>query len=378
MTNKARKINSSGENNRGQSLKIKGKRIIAHPTRQSKPEGSAAENTRYPKKRHISQPTVSVPNLKNSPKNSSNSNPNISPNNNPNNSLNQSNEDSDLIYGRHPVQSALENQRNLNRIWITTKLRYDSRFHVLVQQARENGTVIDEVEPKRLDQITGNANHQGIAAQVAAYGYKDLHDLIKEAFSASDAPVIVAADGITDPHNLGAIIRTAEALGAHGLVIPQRRATGITSTVMKVSAGALENLSVARVINLGRSLEELKQAGFWIYGTASEASIPLHTVEFTHSKANSKEEGKKQIPIVLVVGSEGEGLSLLTQRSCDYLVSIPLHGKTPSLNASVATAMALYEIFRQRWTNMLHLDEGKKVEDQKIEVARQAIGRRFS
>jgi 23S rRNA (guanosine2251-2'-O)-methyltransferase len=358
MTNKARQINSSGESNRGQSLKIKGKRIIAHPARQPKLERSTTEGVRYPQKRHISQPVVSIQS--------------------PNKSIpSPSKEDSDLIYGRHPVLTALENQRELNRLWITTKLRYDSRFHVLVQQAKENGTVIDEVEPKRLDQITGNANHQGIAAQVAAYDYKDLHDLIQQAFSRSDAPVIVAADGITDPHNLGAIIRTAEALGAHGLVIPQRRATGITSTVMKVSAGALENLTVARVTNLGRSLSELKQAGFWIYGTASEASIPLHTAEFTNTRANGKEDGRKQIPIVLVVGSEGEGLSLLTQRACDYLVSIPLHGKTPSLNASVATAMALYEIFRQRWTNMLHLDGGKKVEEPKIEVAKQVIGRRF-
>ena len=265
-------------------------------------------------------------------------------------------EDSDLIYGRHPVLTALENQRGLNRIWITSKLRYDHRFHNLILQAKDNGAVIDEVEPKRLDQITYNANHQGIAAQIAPHDYIELNELITKAFSTTDAPVIVVADGITDPHNLGAIIRTAEAIGAQGLVIPQRRASGITSTVMKVAAGALETFAVARVINLSRALEELKAANFWIYGTAVTGSLPLHTVEFV----NPKDDHKKPIPIVLVVGSEGEGLSMLTQRSCDVLVSIPLQGNTPSLNASVAAGMALYEIYRQRWLNTLHLDKLQK------------------
>jgi 23S rRNA (guanosine2251-2'-O)-methyltransferase len=265
-------------------------------------------------------------------------------------------EDSDLIYGRHPVLTALENQRGLNRIWITSKLRYDPRFHNLILQAKDNGTVIDEVEPKRLDQITSYANHQGIAAQIAPHAYIELDELITKAFSTTDAPVIVVADGITDPHNLGAIIRTAEAIGAQGLVIPQRRASGITSTVMKVAAGALETFPVARVVNLSRAMDALKAANFWIYGTAVTGSVPLHTVEFV----NPKDENKKPIPIVLVVGSEGEGLSMLTQRSCDVLVSIPLQGNTPSLNASVAAGMALYEIYRQRWLNTLHLDKLQK------------------
>lgn len=252
-------------------------------------------------------------------------------------------EDSDLIYGRHTVLAALDSQRHLNRIWITPRLRYDPRFHGLLIQAKANGTVVDETDIHRLDQLTQRANHQGVAAQVSPQEYMDLGDLIAKAKSASDQPVLVVADGITDPHNLGAIIRTAEALGAQGLVIPQRRAVGITSTVVKVAAGALENFPVARVVNLSRGLEELKTAGFWIYGTASEASEPVHKVEFSG-------------PIALVVGSEGEGLGLMTQRSCDRLVSIPLCGNTPSLNASVAAGMALYEIFRQRWSNTLHLD----------------------
>ncbi|MBD2136797.1 23S rRNA (guanosine(2251)-2'-O)-methyltransferase RlmB [Anabaena sp. FACHB-1237] len=252
-------------------------------------------------------------------------------------------EDTDLIYGRHPVLTALENQRNLNRLWITSRLRYDPRFHNLILQAKDNGTVIDEVEPKRLDQLTGGANHQGIAAQICPYAYTELDDLLAKCKSIND-PVIVVADGITDPHNLGAIIRTAEAVGAQGLVIPQRRAVGITSTVVKVSAGALENFPVARVVNLSRALEQLKEEGFWIYGTAAGGSEQLQNVNFRG-------------PVVLVVGGEGEGLSMLTQRSCDVLVSIPLLGKTPSLNASVATGMALYEIYRQKSLNTLYLDK---------------------
>ncbi|MDF5712122.1 MAG: 23S rRNA (guanosine(2251)-2'-O)-methyltransferase RlmB [Nostoc sp. S4] len=318
MSNKPRKMKTSSEPNRGQPVKLQGKRVVTNPIRNPRTiDSKPIQNSRQQNN------TFSHPSLSTKPT-----------------------EDSDLIYGRHPVLSALQNQRGLNRIWITTRLRYDPNFHHLLLQAKENGTVIDEVEPKRLDQITNNSNHQGVAAQIAPYTYIELPDLIEQAKSVTD-PVIVVADGITDPHNLGAIIRTAEAIGAQGLVIPQRRASGITSTVVKVAAGALENFSVARVVNLSRALEELKTAGFWIYGTAATGSEPLHTVNFSG-------------PIALVIGSEGEGLSMLTQRSCDVLVSIPLQGKTPSLNASVAAGMALYEIYRQRALNTLHLDKLQK------------------
>jgi 23S rRNA (guanosine2251-2'-O)-methyltransferase len=259
----------------------------------------------------------------------------------------RSEEESDLIYGKHSVLAALEGDRSLNRIWILPHLRYDHRFHGLLAQAKANGAIIDEVEVARLNQITQFGAHQGVVAQVAPYEYVNLGELIDQAKAKTDHPVIVVADSITDPHNLGAIIRTAEALGAQGVVIPQRRAVGVTSTVMKVAAGALENLPVARVVNLTRALEELKEAGFWIYGTAAEMSQSIHTVEF--AKAT-----------VLVIGSEGDGLSLTTQKSCDVLVSIPLQGSTPSLNASVAAGMALYEIYRQRWSHTIHLDSLKK------------------
>jgi 23S rRNA (guanosine2251-2'-O)-methyltransferase len=254
---------------------------------------------------------------------------------------------SDYIYGRHSVLAALESKRSLQRVWVTPRLRYDSRFLGLLNEAKANGTVIDEVEPQRLSQMTQGANHQGIVAQTAPYEFLELADLLQTVKEKTDAPVLLAIDGITDPHNLGAIIRTAEALGAHGLVIPQRRCVGITSTVAKVAAGALETFAVSRVVNLSRALEDLKSAGFWIYGTAASASQPVHSVKFSG-------------PIVLVIGSEGDGLSLLTQKHCDVLISIPLQGNTPSLNASVASGMVLYEIFRQRWTSIFSMDALQK------------------
>jgi 23S rRNA (guanosine2251-2'-O)-methyltransferase len=252
-------------------------------------------------------------------------------------------EDVDLIYGRHSVLAALEGDRTLNRIWVTSRLRYDPRFHPLLIKAKEAGAVIDEVDLRRLSQMTHGANHQGIAAQAAPYEYTEFEDLIRNAKAVAELPLLIAADGITDPHNLGAIIRTAEALGAQGLVIPQRRSVGITSTVTKVAAGALETFPVARVVNLSRALEQLKESGFWIYGTAANAGNPVHLVKFDRA-------------VVLVVGSEGDGLSLLVQRHCDALVSIPLTGRTQSLNASVAAGMVLYEVVRQRWGNTVHMD----------------------
>ncbi|MEG4122480.1 23S rRNA (guanosine(2251)-2'-O)-methyltransferase RlmB [Microcoleus sp. Pol14C2] len=248
----------------------------------------------------------------------------------------------DMIYGRHAVQAALETNQVLNRIWVVPHLRYDPRFHSLLTEAKANGSIIDEVDDLRLDYITRKANHQGVAAQVSAYEYLDLSELIAKAKSACEDPVIVVAEGLNDPHNLGAIIRTAEALGSQGMVIPQRRAVGITSAVRKVAAGALESLPVARVVNLNRALEELKEAGFWIYGTAAGVGQSIETVKFSG-------------PTVLVVGGEADGLSLLIQRGCDGLVSIPLRGHTPSLNVSVATGMALYEIYRQRGPQKFHV-----------------------
>jgi 23S rRNA (guanosine2251-2'-O)-methyltransferase len=252
-------------------------------------------------------------------------------------------ENPDIVYGRHAVEAVLNSDRSVNRVWVTARLRYAPDFLPLIDAAKLAGAVVDEVDNLRLDRITENGRHQGIAIQVSAYEYADLDELIAAAKEKSTQPVIVVADGITDPHNLGAIIRSAAALGAQALVIPQRRAAGITATVAKVAAGTLEILPVARVINLNRALEKIKEAGFWVYGTMSGANESIHKAKFSG-------------PIALVIGSEDEGLSLSVQKNCDFLVSIPLEGKVDSLNASVAAGMALYEIFRQRWVNTLNLN----------------------
>lgn len=250
-------------------------------------------------------------------------------------------EENDLLYGRHAVLAALEGDRQLNRVWIIPRLFYDSRFRTLLVEAKGKGTVIDEVDNFRLNQLTQGGNHQGIAAQIAPYRYRDLDELIQQAKANAVDPVLVVLDSITDPQNLGAIIRTAEAFGAQGLIMPQRRAVGITSTVMKVAAGALEHFPVARVVNLSRALEELKSAGFWIYGTVAGQGKAIDQIELRGA-------------LGLVIGSEGQGLSMLTQRHCDHLISIPLGGKTPSLNASIAAAIGLYEVYRQRSISKLY------------------------
>jgi 23S rRNA (guanosine2251-2'-O)-methyltransferase len=249
--------------------------------------------------------------------------------------------DQDIFYGRHTVQAALEQGRPLNRVWLIPQLRYHPRFLALLKGAAAQGTIIDEVTPQRLSHITGGGNHQGIAAQGSPYNYVDLEDLIAQALAAHPQPVIVVADGLQDPHNLGAVIRSAEAMGMQGVIIPQRRAAGITSTVVKVAAGALSYIPVSRVVNLNRCLEVLKTKGFWIYGTAHQAPQELPAVQF-------------QGPVAIVIGAEGEGIGLLTQKHCDVMVKIPLAGRTASLNASVAAGIVFYEIVRQRGQRLRH------------------------
>jgi len=206
----------------------------------------------------------------------------------------------------------------------------------LLRDAKASGVLVEEVTWARLAQMTGGAVHQGIALQTAAADTLNLPDLIEGCSDLNEPPLLLALDGLTDPHNLGAIVRSAEALGAHGVVLPQRRSAGLTGSVAKVAAGALEHLPVARVVNLNRSLETLKDAGYRVVGLAEEGDQTLEEVDL---------EG----PLVVVTGSEGQGLSMLTRRHCDQLIRIPLRGVTPSLNASVATALCLYEVARRGW-----------------------------
>ena len=247
----------------------------------------------------------------------------------------------DLLWGRHASQAALEAGRPIHRIWCTSDLRSAPRFLQLLREAKSSGVLVEEVTWARLGQLTGGAVHQGIVLQTAAVETLDLQSLIEGCAGLGESPLLLALDGLTDPHNLGAIIRSAEALGAHGVVLPQRRSAGLTGSVAKVAAGALEHLPVARVVNLNRSLEALKQAGYRVIGLAEEGDITLPDVDL---------DG----PLVIVTGSEKQGISLLTRRHCDQLVRVPLRGVTPSLNASVATAMCLYEVARRGWMKGVH------------------------
>ena len=247
----------------------------------------------------------------------------------------------DLIWGRHATQAALEAGRPIHRIWCTAEMRSASKFLQLLRDAKASGVLVEEVTWARLGQITGGSVHQGIALQTAAAETLDLESLIEGCSDLGEPPLLVALDGVTDPHNLGAVVRSAEAMGAHGVVIPQRRSAGLTGSAAKVAAGALEHLPVARVVNLNRSLEKLKDAGYRVVGLAAEGDVTLTDVDLSG-------------PMVLVTGSEDQGLSLMTRRQCDQLVRIPLRGITPSLNASVATALCVYEVARRNWMKDIH------------------------
>ena len=242
----------------------------------------------------------------------------------------------DLIWGRHSTEAALLAGRAIHRIWCTAELRSTPKFFQLLKDSKASGVLVEEVSWSRLGQLTNGAVHQGIVLQIAASKTHDLKNLINACKAFGDSSLLLALDGLTDPQNLGAIIRSAEALGAQGLILPQRRSAGLTGSVAKVAAGALEHLPVARVVNLNRSLEKLKDEGYTVIGLAEEGPSTLSEIKF-------------QGPLVVVVGSEDKGISLITRRLCDQLVRIPLKGVTTSLNASVATSIFLYEVARSRW-----------------------------
>ncbi|MBO8241879.1 23S rRNA (guanosine(2251)-2'-O)-methyltransferase RlmB [Prochlorococcus marinus XMU1410] len=235
----------------------------------------------------------------------------------------------DWIWGKHSVYEALINERAINRIWCTSEIYSSDKFYILLKEIKLKGVLIEEVSWNRLAQLTNGASHQGIALQLACSKTISLEKLIDFSKHNCANPIILALDGITDPHNVGAIIRSAEAFDCKGIIIPQRRSAGLTGTVAKVAAGALEHLQVSRVVNLNRALEELKKNGFLVVGLSGDGQLSI---------SNFLEKA----PLVVIVGSEDKGISLLTQNKCDYLLSIPLKGKTSSLNASVAAAISLF------------------------------------
>ena len=237
----------------------------------------------------------------------------------------------DWIWGKHSVFEALINERPINRIWCTSEIFSSEKFYISLKNLKSKGVLIEEVSWDRLSQLTFGASHQGIAIQLACSITISLKKLIDLSKNKSANPIILALDGITDPHNVGAIIRSAEAFDCKGIIIPQRRSAGLTGTVAKVAAGALEHLPVSRVVNLNRAIDELKKNGFLIIGLSGYGQLSI-------SKFHEK------TPLVVIVGAEDKGISLLTQKKCDFLLRIPLKGKTSSLNASVAAAISLFHL----------------------------------
>ncbi|WP_101847069.1 23S rRNA (guanosine(2251)-2'-O)-methyltransferase RlmB [Halobacillus sp. Marseille-P3879] len=237
------------------------------------------------------------------------------------------------IIGKNPVLEAMRSGRSINKVFISDQLQQQA-VKKIEQTAKENGVIVQKAPKKKIDQLV-EGNHQGVAAAVAAYEYSQLDDLFSRAEEKGEEPFFIILDEIEDPHNLGSILRTADASGVHGVIIPKRRSVGLTSTVAKTSTGAIEHIPVARVTNLSRTIDELKEKYVWVIGTDAEGTEDYRQLD-----------GK--MPVALVIGSEGKGMSRLTKDKCDWTVSLPMAGKVTSLNASVAASLLMYEVYRKR------------------------------
>ena len=238
------------------------------------------------------------------------------------------------LEGRNAITEALKNGRTIDKVFVADG-DTDRGLQRLAAQAKEAGAVGVPVDRRKLDAMSTTRAHQGIIALAAAHEYATIDDILEEAASRGEAPLIVICDELSDPHNLGAILRSAECAGAHGIIIPKRRSVGLTATVAKASAGAVEYMKVARVTNINNAIAELKEKGVWIYGTAAEGSIPMYKADLTG-------------PAAIVIGNEGDGISPLVRKNCDVMLSIPMKGRISSLNASAAASILLYEAVRQR------------------------------
>ena len=244
------------------------------------------------------------------------------------------NDREDLIEGRNAVIEALRAGRSIDKIYIA-KGEVDKTLGHIASKARDLGIVVVEADRRKLDAMSVTHAHQGVVAMAAVKEYCSVDDILAIAAERGEAPFVILCDEISDPHNLGAILRTAECVGAHGVIIPKRRSAGLTSIVDKTSAGAAEHVAVARVPNLPAAIKELKEKGLWVYGTAMDAPSDLWSTDFTG-------------PVCIVIGSEGDGMGRLVTDNCDFLVRIPMHGKVNSLNASAAASVMMYEVLRQR------------------------------
>lgn len=240
----------------------------------------------------------------------------------------------EIIYGRKPVLEALKNQSPLEKLYLLES--GEGGLRPIEALARESRVPFSRVPRDKLSQLAGTPNHQGVVAVLSAREYADLEEILAGAAKSPDPPFLLALEEVQDPHNLGSLVRTAEAAGVHGILISRRHAVGLTGTVSKVAAGALEYMPVARVGNIGYTLKELKKQGFWIIGADEEAEK-----DYTRTDLSG--------PVALVLGGEDRGLSLPVRKECDFLVRIPMRGKINSLNVGVAGGILIFEIMRQRY-----------------------------
>ncbi|MDF1509179.1 23S rRNA (guanosine(2251)-2'-O)-methyltransferase RlmB [Robertmurraya sp. DFI.2.37] len=240
----------------------------------------------------------------------------------------------DYIIGKNPVIEALKSDRDVNKVLIAEGSQ-KGQMQQVIGLAKEKNVMVQFVPKKKIDGLV-EGNHQGVIAQVAAYQYAELDDLFSRAEKRNEAPFFLLLDEIEDPHNLGSIMRTADAVGAHGIIIPKRRAVGLTATVAKASTGAIEYIPVVRVTNMSRTIDELKERGVWIAGTDAKGKEDFREFDGT-------------LPLGLVIGSEGKGMGRLIKDKCDFLIRLPMKGKVTSLNASVAAALLMYEVYRKRY-----------------------------
>ena len=239
-----------------------------------------------------------------------------------------------MIEGRNAVTEALRSGRTINKVFLADG-DTDKALGRLAAMAKEAGAVVVRIDRRKLNDMSPTGAHQGIIASVAAHEYASVEDILRAAQEKGEAPLLVVCDELSDPHNLGAIIRTAECAGAHGVIIPKRRSVGLTAVVGKASAGALEYMPVARVSNIASTLRDLQSKGIWVFGTAAEGATVLYQADLT-------------LPAAIVIGNEGVGMSRIVAEHCDFKVSIPMKGQISSLNASAAAAILLYEAVRQR------------------------------
>ncbi len=238
------------------------------------------------------------------------------------------------LEGRNALTEALRSGRTIDKVFIASG-ETDRALQHLAAQAKEAGAVVVPVDRRKLDAMSTTRAHQGVIAYAAAREYCTIDDILQEAADRKEPPLIIICDELSDPHNLGAILRSGECAGAHGVIIPKRRSVGLTAVVAKASAGAVEYMKVARVTNINAAMDELKKKGVWIFGTAAEGSIPMYQADLTG-------------PTAIVIGSEGDGMSRLVRQNCDVTVHIPMKGRISSLNASAAASILLYEAVRQR------------------------------